>query len=620
METIEWNRELPATSQHCSFQTLVQDILHDWRQSLIFHGQEEAVKELDTVTGMDHFNSRAALRSAIYSPESQGKSHSHDISYGGRDSLTSLDSQMREQMAFQAASFTKQSSHQFPTCKHLSSTVMEWKNVHGRDEWNWDDVHQWLRAPSVPSTPELWCTLFELCRGTSWPPPFEVSIALGMLGYSGVQADILASLAVVIRSSTFDSEIYASPSFLMIELETGSIFNRHLIRKLLNDCAIPITSWEEYQRQRHLGESKQNEIQDLYEATLKEQIEHSVDELEHFWMNPNTDEHALADITSQISRKRLLNLSSVSFQVVQQCITAWWRNRAFLHHIDLVQDVLNPYYIGLATPTPYHLVYPQPLIQGTMDGRSTFQQLISSRNPPSSTVPLTYASAKLESPNASESVPVLDALLSRLHTWAHSPFERRYLQHLRRSVESLTLPQLLVPSTTYRLDTLVSFREDSWRIASLLFGSIKQTLSAGTNVAKLADASGVWPKVTPNIILQCISVQKRSRIPSAWLELFVRFAICINTVRRFDRILKSAYAGRDDQLALEKYYQRNWDPLAHPDWILFEIDSGMTIREAQAELALQMISPESGKSSVMQLNMGEGKSSVCKIGWPACVS
>jgi len=214
---------------------------------------------------------------------------------------------------------------------------------------------------------------------------------------------------------------------------------------------------------------------------------------------------------------------------------------------------------------------------------------------------------------------MLDALLSRLDTWAHSHFERLYLQHLRRSVESLTLPQLLVPSTTYHLDALVSLREDSWRIASLLFGSIKQTLSAGTKVSKLAEASGVWPKVTPHIILQCISVKKRSGIPPAWLKLFIHFAICIHNARRFDRILKSAYAGQDDQVALEKHYHRNWDPLAHPDWILFEIDSGMTIREAQAELALQMISPESGKSAVMQLNMGEGKSSVCRIGWSTCV-
>lgn len=618
METVEWNYKLPPSSQHCSFRTLVQAILHDWQQSLIFHGQEEAVKELDMVRGMDHFSSRAALRSAIYSPESEGKSRINDLPYNGRDSLVSHDSQMREKMAFQAASFTKQSSNQFPICNHLASTVMGWENVHRRDEWHWSDIHQWLRAPCVPSPPELWCTLFELCRGTSWPPPFEVSIALGMLGFSGIPTDILASLVTVIRSSTLKSEIYACPSFLMIELEKGSIFNRYLARDLLNDCAIPIASWEEYQLQGHLGESEQKKIQDMYDAALREQIEHLVDELEHFWMNPNTDEQALADIASQISRKQLLNLSSATFLDLQQCIIAWWQNRAFLHHIALVQDALNPYYISLAAPTPYHPTYPKPSVQVTMDGRSTLRQLMSSRNPPRSKVPLTHAPVELESPNAPphapESATMLDSLLSRLDTWALSPFEKHYLQHLRRSVKSLTLPQLLVPSSAYHLDTLTLLREESWKTTDLLFGSIKQTLSANTTVSKLSKASGVWPDVTPNILLRFISAKKSLEVPAAWRNLFIHFAICVHSARKFDRILENVYAGIDDRLSLERHYQRNWDPLAHPDWILFEIDSGMTIRGAQAELALQMISPDSGRSAVMQLNMGEGKSSVCKIG------
>src|SRR5690606_708337 len=43
---------------------------------------------------------------------------------------------------------------------------------------------------------------------------------------------------------------------------------------------------------------------------------------------------------------------------------------------------------------------------------------------------------------------------------------------------------------------------------------------------------------------------------------------------------------------------------------LLEIESNLMIRSAQADIAKEMLNPTSGKNSVMQLNMGEGKSSV----------
>ncbi|CAK7200213.1 hypothetical protein SEUCBS139899_002904 [Sporothrix eucalyptigena] len=52
-----------------------------------------------------------------------------------------------------------------------------------------------------------------------------------------------------------------------------------------------------------------------------------------------------------------------------------------------------------------------------------------------------------------------------------------------------------------------------------------------------------------------------------------------------------------------------WNPHDHPEWLLLEVESGITIRNAQQEVAAHMISADAG-NAVMQLNMGEGKSSV----------
>ncbi|SLM38891.1 Protein of unknown function DUF3645 [Lasallia pustulata] len=55
---------------------------------------------------------------------------------------------------------------------------------------------------------------------------------------------------------------------------------------------------------------------------------------------------------------------------------------------------------------------------------------------------------------------------------------------------------------------------------------------------------------------------------------------------------------------------RGWAPIHSPDWLLLEIENNILIRQVQGQIAQEMISPASGANSILQLNMGEGKSSV----------
>ncbi|KAG8739715.1 hypothetical protein FRC10_005234 [Ceratobasidium sp. 414] len=48
----------------------------------------------------------------------------------------------------------------------------------------------------------------------------------------------------------------------------------------------------------------------------------------------------------------------------------------------------------------------------------------------------------------------------------------------------------------------------------------------------------------------------------------------------------------------------------HPDWLLVQIDGNFSVRTIQTQVASEMISPSSAASTILQLNMGEGKSSV----------
>lgn len=59
--------------------------------------------------------------------------------------------------------------------------------------------------------------------------------------------------------------------------------------------------------------------------------------------------------------------------------------------------------------------------------------------------------------------------------------------------------------------------------------------------------------------------------------------------------------------ALKNPGHQNWDPLQRPDWLLMELECDLFIRPEQVQVADAIISPLSGKNSVLQMNMGQGK-------------
>ncbi|RYP15918.1 hypothetical protein DL767_010263 [Monosporascus sp. MG133] len=79
--------------------------------------------------------------------------------------------------------------------------------------------------------------------------------------------------------------------------------------------------------------------------------------------------------------------------------------------------------------------------------------------------------------------------------------------------------------------------------------------------------------------------------------------------QRSERLL--AAVGNTNQLAQEmKNVGHTWDPMVLPESLLLEVESGLMIREVQEKIAAPMRNPDQNNNSVMQLNMGEGKSSV----------
>jgi len=85
--------------------------------------------------------------------------------------------------------------------------------------------------------------------------------------------------------------------------------------------------------------------------------------------------------------------------------------------------------------------------------------------------------------------------------------------------------------------------------------------------------------------------------------------ILITTIQKLRRMQEALAQGRNDRLLeeLSNEGHNGWNPLEYPEWLLIEIDSDLIIRPDQVKVAHAIISPKSGKNSVLQMNMGQGK-------------
>ncbi|XDG05212.1 hypothetical protein ABKA04_004827 [Annulohypoxylon sp. FPYF3050] len=213
--------------------------------------------------------------------------------------------------------------------------------------------------------------------------------------------------------------------------------------------------------------------------------------------------------------------------------------------------------------------------------------------------------------NESNRTPRLPSLLSILTDQAQSGYEKGYVKDLESSVQSLQnwRKEYSLPLGTEETKLLlVPYCKDCQELVDDIYNTMRETLEGDLRHRNIS--SQHWPRLCPIFFLERLSHRYWESLPETWKECIVHYGVAITRLQRARRMLKVIH----NRSALIKELQNpghmNWDPEDLPDSLLLEIESDLMIREVQEQIAKHMRSPESGRNSVMQLNMGEGKSSV----------
>ncbi|KAL2192964.1 hypothetical protein P885DRAFT_64434 [Corynascus similis CBS 632.67] len=221
-------------------------------------------------------------------------------------------------------------------------------------------------------------------------------------------------------------------------------------------------------------------------------------------------------------------------------------------------------------------------------------------------------------PHATNNAEPLTGLFEHLSRIAgDKPYGVSYLQELQNSSASTTKPSFELKQGTASLESI--FQEhllQCKRAAERIRTAIDETLSTKSIVDATFQAACLYPRISPDFLLGRLRQRSWVKLSDDWPNCLVNYGLTLTYLQRAERLVNaSSGTGRRTELLQEilntgSHECEDGDLLAFPESLLLELEQGILIRPVQQGIAAKMREPPNGSNSVMQLNMGEGKSSV----------
>jgi hypothetical protein len=148
------------------------------------------------------------------------------------------------------------------------------------------------------------------------------------------------------------------------------------------------------------------------------------------------------------------------------------------------------------------------------------------------------------------------------------------------------------------------------------FDGVRAALSPRSDAEKSLAAAGLWHRIVPSAVLRILCEDfngTSGEDEQRNLRSFVgAYAVLWTHEQRFARCLALNHSG--NKVALQRELANRgyegWSPAERPRWLILQIENDFMIRGLQVKVATQMMHPSDDQSMLMQLNMGEGKTSV----------
>jgi hypothetical protein len=602
LQVVSWNPNLTITVQHDAFEGLAKRILQKSNCLRVF--AQNAVDEVEiSAYTPSHLRNRGLSQRRIYERVvgTMNWAAANDRMYKSRGQQVNS---VQARKVFHIANLFQTKPFRIHTRRELSAILQDCQLIGG--------FHGILQA-EIASLSDLvekrvneqWGSIVDVCRHSDLDEPYALMFRLGLMSFNPTtDLDTIKILAAFASLPTLrDSTPPSCPSFNQFKLhESPSI--QSIFRVISVDLP------ERHQRMQSKAEAEHRKACEIEGKRL---AQHFLDQWPH-------GKITLKGFNSSIIDTGL---------ALERIVPEWERlhlNMSLSEYIVLVQDVLR-HHKGpddISYPTAWN--WAQESFYEKTNGRIV-PSISKGLLPRSLSIPLGRQVCELLPPHdikhstgltekkrpeiPTKEIVELRKILSAF-AQVSNPLRQQYGLDLETSLEALekSSNQTHVFHTAPNVTVNARCIQDLRTMVANHLAQIHRALSNNDDRFPWLELGNLWPCMTSVALLEQLRSSSSCEFGDSVQEAVVAHGILITKLQRLMRIQNALYHGRVKHLQdeLGNSGHENWSPLEWPDWLLLEIDSDILIRQEQIDVAHAIIAPASKENTVLQLNMGKGKS------------
>ncbi|KAG1894556.1 uncharacterized protein F5891DRAFT_1152294 [Suillus fuscotomentosus] len=613
MQTVSWSCLAPL-AQHHGFHPAAKSIMdYGMKLSTFSEGFANLRVAFELPRFTDHLLERTSVRASTIYPDEFSLPlplGDTDVIYASRH----IPDNVAEARAFQAAFMVHQPPSRLPVQQNLLSLLTQWQNVQGIGEaFSLQYSKDWLQ----PTFSDVFLSAYDHCRRATKKDTSRLVFALASVAYSLLDDDALVPTLLAFATVPEIRSLGGPPKFTSYDLSDGFMLSDTRLDKIISSCSIDYENSQE----RHLpampGDDEKTLGQRRYSAfedKCRSEKQVILSKVRGAW--PCENPPALS--TLKVKCYNLNELAGKLSPVFRSC----WQNHHLKLHLDGLQGMLKRLY----TPKPPSKLPSQYRLDSHLESSdvaspasSVDAQYLFNRDPP---VTGMYGSSQVL-PNAirkdlvfpdSRVTARLQRLINDFRAQGSDKFRRKYADDLDQSMSIYCDEKIVAPpdSTPYTMELLLEYHS----LHSLQFqdslASISHALSPSSAAEDTLYNAGLWPRVTPNFLFTRMASAAGNSLGKAWRATLVQLSQILLQLQHSRRLL--VFAAKKNWVEffkeLESERCEGFDPELYSDWLLIQIESQFLARPVQVKVALEMMSPSTGRNTSLQLNMGEGKSYV----------
>lgn len=570
--------------------------------------------------GDEDLAKKAAMRNAFFRTEQFGGSmvdKSEDRIYEGRDMV---DGSYDEARVSYVASLVERGQGEMNVhprllgmLERLEGEIRGLLPMEGVSKLQLGYDHKWLD----PNLAEVWVELFDALRGGIMETElYGWMFLFSTLAYPGkIDFRLIETLLAFGTEGAFRE--LKPPNYPSYKLQDGYEPDIEILCNTIKACAIDF------------GVSEESELDGW---ALETELQTHERRFEIFTKNKDIQETAMAcelllnwpctELKIDEDDYPLYKVSEVLLSV-KPWFESWNRNSEFRDHIAEVQRVLDNINTNQRPVFQFYHFDPCEYSRSLLRNTIRFADLLTRPHPTLPARPRLLAVSPIAQESSAHLEPKDDSLGTLLRDFREqSPnkFQDIYTKQLEKSI--VAFQGQIILSDTIKVIGLVDelkslqieYENYMWAVFRAIEVRLAPLLLKGSFMAFKA---GLWPRVSPMLLLQQLATNGAVRLSLGWKKVLVTYGVAITMLQRLQRLIRLApRLDHDNELTsdfrkeFENTGHQEWDPFEHPDWLLIEIENNFLIRPVQADIASSMITPKENLNSIMQLCMGEGKTSV----------